>query len=120
MASQPGQPGMARCGPAIGRVIAVAGAAVGGNDPADPSGESPADGHPSQAEGEESQDEQPVAVDDDEDPPAARVVAVGATADPVKDYLRQIGKVPLLNAAQEVDLAKRIDWEGRFVPYYWC
>jgi RNA polymerase primary sigma factor len=109
VASQPGQPGMARCGPAIGRVIAVAGAAVGVNDPADPSGESPADGHPSQAEGEESQDGQPVAVDDDEDPPAARLVAVGATADPVKDYLRQIGKVPLLNAAQEVELAKRIE-----------
>ncbi len=39
----------------------------------------------------------------------ARVVAVGATADPVKDYLKQIGKVPLLNATQEVDLAKRIE-----------
>ena len=32
----------------------------------------------------------------------------GATADPVKDYLKQIGKVPLLNAEQEVELAKRI------------
>ena len=33
----------------------------------------------------------------------------GATADPVKDYLKQIGKVPLLNAGQEVELAKRIE-----------
>ena len=33
----------------------------------------------------------------------------GATADPVKDYLKQIGKVPLLNAEQEVELAKRIE-----------
>jgi len=41
--------------------------------------------------------------------PAARVAADGATADPVKDYLKQIGKVPLLNAEQEVELAKRIE-----------
>jgi RNA polymerase primary sigma factor len=47
--------------------------------------------------------------DDDEDLPAARVAISGATADPVKDYLKQIGKVPLLNAQQEVDLAKRIE-----------
>ena len=47
--------------------------------------------------------------DDDDDLPAARVAIAGATADPVKDYLKQIGKVPLLNAAQEVDLAKRIE-----------
>ncbi len=47
--------------------------------------------------------------DDDEDLPAAQVAAAGATADPVKDYLKQIGKVPLLNAEQEVELAKRIE-----------
>jgi RNA polymerase primary sigma factor len=35
--------------------------------------------------------------------------AAGATADPVKDYLKQIGKVPLLSAGQEVELAKRIE-----------
>ena len=46
--------------------------------------------------------------DDDDDLPAAQVAIAGATADPVKDYLKQIGKVPLLNAEQEVDLAKRI------------
>jgi RNA polymerase primary sigma factor len=33
----------------------------------------------------------------------------GATADPVKDYLKQIGKVALLNAELEVELAKRIE-----------
>jgi RNA polymerase primary sigma factor len=47
--------------------------------------------------------------DDDDDLPAARVAIAGATADPVKDYLKQIGKVSLLNAAQEVELAKRIE-----------
>ncbi|MEC3893895.1 MULTISPECIES: RNA polymerase sigma factor [Nocardiopsis] len=50
-----------------------------------------------------------VLYDDDDDAPAAQVVAAGATADPVKDYLKQIGKVPLLNAEQEVELAKRIE-----------
>jgi RNA polymerase primary sigma factor len=66
-------------------------------------------GRPPQAAGEESQDEPLVSGDDDEDLPAARVTAAGATADPVKDYLRQIGKVPLLTAGQEVELAKRIE-----------
>ncbi|RLY95266.1 RNA polymerase sigma factor [Kocuria tytonicola] len=46
---------------------------------------------------------------DDDDAPAQQVVVAGATADPVKDYLKQIGKVALLNAEQEVDLALRIE-----------
>jgi RNA polymerase primary sigma factor len=66
-------------------------------------------GRPPQAAGEESQDDALVSGDDDEDRPAAQAAAAGATADPVKDYLRQIGKVPLLNARQEVELAKRIE-----------
>ncbi|MET4100004.1 RNA polymerase primary sigma factor [Agrococcus sp. UYP10] len=44
----------------------------------------------------------------DDDEPAATQIT-GATADPVKDYLKQIGKVALLNAEQEVDLAMRIE-----------
>jgi RNA polymerase primary sigma factor len=47
--------------------------------------------------------------DDDESLPAARVTTAGATADPVNDYLKRIGKVRLLNARQEVELAKRIE-----------
>ncbi len=50
-----------------------------------------------------------VVSDVDDDAPAQQVVSAGATADPVKDYLKQIGKVALLNAAEEVDLAKRIE-----------
>jgi RNA polymerase primary sigma factor len=57
----------------------------------------------------EGQDETFVYGDDDNDLPAAQVTSAGATADPVKDYLKQIGKVPLLNAEQEVELAKRIE-----------
>lgn len=46
----------------------------------------------------------------EEDAPQQRAVnIVGATADPVKDYLKQIGKVALLNAEEEVDLATRIE-----------
>ncbi|WP_245540605.1 RNA polymerase sigma factor [Yaniella halotolerans] len=46
----------------------------------------------------------------EEDAPQQRALnVVGATADPVKDYLKQIGKVALLNAAEEVDLATRIE-----------
>ena len=59
--------------------------------------------------GEENEDEAFVYGDDDEDLPAAQVAVAGATSDPVKDYLKQIGKVPLLNAEQEVELAKRIE-----------
>jgi len=47
-------------------------------------------------------------VDDSEEPPV-QVRQIGATADPVKDYLKQIGRVALLNAEQEVGLAKRIE-----------
>ncbi len=50
-----------------------------------------------------------VSFSDDDDAPVQQVVTAGATADPVKDYLKQIGKVSLLNAEQEVDLAKRIE-----------
>ena len=83
--------------------------AAGEQEPGTGQGDVAAAGRPPQAAGEESQDEPLVSADDDEDLPAARVAAAGATADPVKDYLKQIGKVPLLNAGQEVELAKRIE-----------
>jgi RNA polymerase primary sigma factor len=66
-------------------------------------------GRAAKAAGEENEDEAFVYGDDDEDLPAAQVAVAGATSDPVKDYLKQIGKVPLLNAEQEVELAKRIE-----------
>jgi len=46
---------------------------------------------------------------DEEDVPIVSTTITGATADPVKDYLKQIGKVALLNAEQEVQLAWRIE-----------
>ena len=50
-----------------------------------------------------------VSDNDDTDEPEQQVMVAGATADPVKDYLKQIGKVALLNAEMEVELAKRIE-----------
>ncbi|MFC1419857.1 RNA polymerase sigma factor [Streptacidiphilus cavernicola] len=69
---------------------------------------------PGKAEGEAGEGEEEtkgftLSDDDEDDAPAQQVAVAGATADPVKDYLKQIGKVPLLNAEQEVELAKRIE-----------
>src|SRR5664280_1193086 len=56
-----------------------------------------------------------VVVEHEEDDEAAvaaearRGAEASATADSVRDYLKQIGKVPLLNAEQEVELSKRIE-----------
>ncbi len=68
---------------------------------------------------DEDEDEKEVAVlpsgalvlssSDDDDAPIISTTITGATADPVKDYLKQIGRVALLNAEQEVELAMRIE-----------
>ena len=77
-------------------------------DAAPASDAAPADAKPDDAPAAE--DESFTISDVDEtDEPVQQVTVAGATADPVKDYLKQIGKVPLLNAEQEVDLAKRIE-----------
>lgn len=69
-------------------------------------------------EGEEEEEEEESALpqgalvlssSDDDDAPIVSTTITGATADPVKDYLKQIGKVALLNAEQEVELAMRIE-----------
>jgi RNA polymerase primary sigma factor len=86
-------------------------AAPAGAATAEGAEETPAAGLPEEEptelpEGEESFT---LSDDDEEDAPAQQVATAGATADPVKDYLKQIGKVALLNAEQEVELAKRIE-----------
>ncbi len=96
----------------IGDVAELAEAAGRAGGPEVPDGPedlgNPEPGQPSSEAGGEDE-EILVLNDDDDDLPAARVAIAGATADAVKDYLKQIGKVPLLNADQEVDLAKRIE-----------
>jgi RNA polymerase primary sigma factor len=96
------------------------------DDDADDDSDDAGDGdHDDDGEDEENHVEEPVVPkakgvfvvrDDDDDEnltpsgnPKRRVVAAGATADPVKDYLKQIGRVSLLNAEQEVDLSERIE-----------
>ncbi len=70
----------------------------------------PKDADAAASPAEETKDESfTLADDDEEDAPAVQVATAGATADPVKDYLKQIGKVALLNAGEEVELAKRIE-----------
>ncbi len=97
------QPGPGQDEPRVGQE-------AGGREPATGRGQvAAAAGRRPQAAGEESQDEPRVSGQDARDLPAARVIAAGATADPVKDYLKQIGKVPLLDAGQEVELAKQIE-----------
>jgi RNA polymerase primary sigma factor len=87
-----------------GPVVAAAAAAMADNAPGGPAAPGPA-----AARAPGTAEEEFVYGDDDDDLPAAQVASAGATADPVKDYLKQIGKVPLLNAEQEVELAKRIE-----------
>jgi RNA polymerase primary sigma factor len=98
------RPGSAHDKPVAGQEVA------GEREPgAGQGGAAAAAGRLPQAAGEEGQGELVVSGDDDEGLPAARLAATGASADPVKDYLKQIGKVRLLHAGQEVELAKRIE-----------
>ncbi|WP_350349964.1 RNA polymerase sigma factor [Agromyces sp. G08B096] len=111
------------------------GAAKGGDEPEDDEEIDPADleaevvvEETAEVEGETADDEEetedaapiPVephptgalvlrAADDEDEVPVYSAQITGATADPVKDYLKQIGKVALLNAAEEVELAMRIE-----------
>ena len=100
---------MARSGPAQDEPCAEQEAAGKPEPGTGQGGVAAAAGRPPEAAGEGGEDEPLVFGDDDEDLPAAQVAVAGATADPVKDYLKQIGKVPLLSAEQEVELAKRIE-----------
>ncbi|MGW7054698.1 RNA polymerase sigma factor [Streptomyces sp. NPDC054887] len=84
--------------------------------PDEPQGDAWADEAPVADEADEKPVKQPqqgdgyvLSDEDEDDAPAQQVMVAGATADPVKDYLKLIGKVPLLNAEQEVELAKRIE-----------
>ena len=94
-------------------------------DDADDSDESAADKKAKKGDGEDEDDEEEgakpafteplptgaivISSSDEDDVPVYSTQITGATADPVKDYLKQIGKVPLLNAAEEVELAMRIE-----------
>ena len=50
-----------------------------------------------------------IVVNDDDEFETRGAGILGASTDPVKDYLRQLSKVPLLTADEEVSLARRIE-----------
>ncbi len=54
-------------------------------------------------------DEEYVVSVGEDDSPAPTIVNAGASGDPVRDYLRLIGRVALLTAEEEVALAQRIE-----------
>ncbi|MGL4745547.1 MAG: sigma-70 factor domain-containing protein, partial [Dermatophilaceae bacterium] len=93
--------------------IELAGADGGADSPTtDPAtadvttgGNNPASSEPAAVKGPDDAEDAGFVIrdDDEDDAPAQQVVTAGATADPVKDYLKQIGKVALLNAEQEVE-----------------
>jgi RNA polymerase primary sigma factor len=64
------------------------------------------------ADDDEDDDEAPATAtdeDDEDEKPIAAEGEVGISTDLVRAYLKEIGKVPLLTAEQEVELAQRIE-----------
>ncbi|GAB3259845.1 RNA polymerase sigma factor [Arthrobacter pigmenti] len=61
------------------------------------------------AQGNDGPETEVIYSDRNDDAPAEQLLSPGASQDPVKDYLRQIGKTGLLTAADEKDLALRIE-----------
>jgi RNA polymerase primary sigma factor len=70
--------------------------------PAEPA-EPPADALTDEPQEPEEPDEPAVA------PVAARADSAGPSADLFRQYLREIGRIPLLTAAEEVELARRVE-----------
>ncbi|MFJ4470957.1 sigma-70 family RNA polymerase sigma factor [Streptomyces sp. NPDC089424] len=62
-------------------------------------------GHP-----EEAADAEPVIQDEPVEPPVpSRADTGGPSSDLFRQYLREIGRIPLLSAAEEVELARRVE-----------
>ncbi|MFF9670622.1 RNA polymerase sigma factor [Streptomyces eurythermus] len=84
-----------------GVLVAVPPQGRAGLDP-EPAAEEEA---PPDAEGPDESDEQPEA----EVAVVARAESGGPSADLFRQYLREIGRIPLLTAAEEVELARRVE-----------
>lgn len=70
--------------------------------PAEPAAEAPPE-EPDEAEAPEE------AAESAEAPRAARAETAGPSSDLFRQYLREIGRIPLLTAAEEVELARRVE-----------
>ena len=79
----------------------------------------PPDRAPTPLPAEEPPPEALVETDDrpDDPPPAAIDEAAGPSADLFRQYLREIGRIPLLTALQEVELARQVE-AGLFAEEY--
>ncbi|OSC72868.1 RNA polymerase subunit sigma-70 [Streptomyces sp. 4F] len=74
--------------------------------PGDPAGPSADALQPAEAPGEPEGPEGPEPA---EPPPPTRTESGGPSSDLFRQYLREIGRIPLLSAAEEVDLARRVE-----------
>ncbi len=110
----PAKKAPARSAPTKKAAAKTAGAAPDAANPADPAAGPPAAPGAAPA-GEEAAAEEDFSWDDEEEEEsealkqARKDAELTASADSVRAYLKQIGKVALLNAEEEVDLAKRIE-----------
>ena len=95
---------LATADPALALVVAPASAAAAAADD-DDEDEDDEDGEGGGAKAKSDDDDD----DEDDKKPLAAEGEVGISTDLVRAYLKEIGKVPLLTAEMEVDLAQRIE-----------
>ncbi|GHH17981.1 RNA polymerase sigma factor [Streptomyces rubradiris] len=88
-----------------GVLVAVPPQGRAGLDPEPAAGEAVVAEAPDESDESDESDEQPEA----EVPVVARAESGGPSADLLRQYLREIGRIPLLTAAEEVELARRVE-----------